>query len=243
MNTEQFVLVRKEDKSAATIAATSALSTELSHLAEAKTPVLVLVSGGSALQLLNDIQESGLTPQVTLGVLDERYSMDPQINNFLQLKQTTLYSKALAQGCHFIDTSVQAAESQEDLRARFESALQQWKDANPSGHIVITQGMGPDGHTSGVLPFPEDPEKFAQLFLNPSVWVATYDATGKNQYPLRVTTTLSFLQRVDISIMFICGEDKRAALSFVLANEGILAQTPARIARDMQQVTIFTDIQ
>ena len=44
--------------------------------------ILLLLSGGSALELLNDIKEEVFKKNVTVTVLDERYTFDPQINNF-----------------------------------------------------------------------------------------------------------------------------------------------------------------
>jgi 6-phosphogluconolactonase/glucosamine-6-phosphate isomerase/deaminase len=242
MPKESPTFFKSKDKATATHEAAAALSAELTRLAQEKTPVLLLVSGGSALAILDSIDPAGLGPLVTLGVLDERYSTDPQVNNFQQLMQTSLYTNAKGSGSNFIDTRVQEAETQASLSARFEDALRAWKKAHPTGQLIITQGIGPDGHTSGVLPFPENPARFSELFIDPSIWVAAYDASGKNPYPLRVTTTLSFLQQVNNSFVFACGEDKKAALAALLADDGSLAQTPARIIHQMPQVAVFTDI-
>jgi len=43
-------------------------------------------------------------------------------------------------------------------------------------------------------------------------------------------------------VVFMVGEEKRNALERVLAEEGMLAETPARIVREMRDATIFTDI-
>lgn len=239
---ESLTFFKSKDKATATHEAAAALSAELTRLAQEKIPVLLLVSGGSALAMLDSIDPAGLGPLVTLGVLDERYSSDPQVNNFQQLMQTSLYANAKASGSNFIDTRVQEGETQTSLSARFEDALLSWKKAHPTGQLIITQGIGPDGHTSGVLPFPENQEKFERLFLDRERWVTAYDAASKNPYPLRVTTTLTFLQQVDKAIVFVCGEDKRTALAAVLATDGSLSQIPARIIHQMSQVVIFTDI-
>lgn len=242
MTTEHLSLSPHPDQETAARAAATALSAELSSLAQARTPVLLLVSGGSALRILDEIDPSGLGELLTLGVLDECYSSDPAVNNFHQLMQTRLYQAAQASGASLIDSRVQNNETQADLRARLEQALRQWTATHPTGVIVITQGIGPDGHTAGVLPFPEDPGKFATLFMDDAVWVAAYDASDKNPHPLRVTTTLAFLQQVHSSILFACSVDKKAALDATLAEVGALAQTPARIIHQMRRVQVFTDI-
>ncbi len=230
------------EKEEVTRQAAQKLSSILQIYAREKIPVLFLVSGGSAFALLDGVDPSVFGPYLTIGVLDERYSEDPMVNNFSQLMKTHFYGTARSAGCPFIDTRLLQSETQEALRMRFEKALKQWRQDHAEGKIVITQGMGPDGHTSGVLPFSEDERGFIDTFNNPDHWTAAYDAAGKNPYPLRVTTTLSFLRQVDASILFVCGADKKEALKKVLAHEGSLAQTPARIINDMPQVFVFTDI-
>ncbi len=199
---------------------------------EISGPVLFLSSGGSSLELLNGLQ---IGENVTVSVLDERYSTDPAVNNFVQLFERIRPNA-------FIDTRVGQNEILEQLAERFEKELRMWKEKNPEGKIVITQGMGFDGHVAGIMPYPENRELFRQMFENRERWVVGYDAAGKNQYPLRITVTFPFLRQVDYSIGYIMGEAKRDALSRVTASEGSLPETPGRILREMKSVKIFTDI-
>ncbi len=118
-----------------------------------------------------------------------------------------------------------------------EKNLRDWR-----GRIVITLGIGPDGHTAGIMPFPEDPQKFQKLFDDPDHWVVSYDAAEKNAYPNRTTVTLPFLRRVDHAVVFVCGKEKQRALEKTLAQKGSLPQTPARIIREMGKIDLFTDI-
>ena len=193
--------------------------------AEIREPILFLSSGGSALELLEGLH---LEEKVTVSVLDERYSQDPTVNNFAQLfgniHPTT-----------FVDTRVKDNETLKQLAERFEKELRLWKEKNPSGKVVITQGVGSDGHTAGILPYPENPELFKKLFDTPSHWVTGYDS--------RVTVTLSFLRRiVDYALVYLVGEHKREALREILASEGTLWLTPGRIIQEMKNVKLFTDI-
>ena len=103
-------------------------------------------------------------------------------------------------------------------------------------------GMGPDGHTAGIMPFPEDENRFDVLFQNSEKWVVGYDAEEKNQYPLRVTTTIPFLRMVDYALLYCVGENKKEALKRVLADGGVYAETPARVIREMATTHIVTDI-
>ncbi len=222
--------------------ASQKLVSELKRLVENKTPTLFLASGGSALQLLNDIPADVLGPHLTISVLDDRYSSDPAINNFSQLMQTRLYADAATAGAKFIDTRPQPDETQEEVVQRLEKGIRDWRKNYPQGFILITQGIGPDGHTSGIMPFPENPTYFKNTFENSGKCFVGYDAKGKNPYPLRITATISFLREVDVSILFACGEDKKVAFERLRAEEGTLAETPARIIKEMKQVYVFTDV-
>ena len=69
-----------------------------------------------------------------------------------------------------------------------------------------------------------------------------YDAEDKTPIPLRVTATLPFLREVDGAIVYAVGDQKAEALQKVVAHEGTLFSTPARVLKQMKSVTLFTDI-
>ncbi len=220
-------------------------------------PVLFLVSGGSPLEILKQLTPDVFDARITVGVSDERFSTDPTINNFAQVIEMPWYKAVLDKGVHVIDSRPLAGETVEDAGRRFDAILKTWKKTNPTGKIVITQGIGLDGHTAGMMPastredasstrggpYPEDAHAFGVLFDAPEIWAVGYDAKQKNKYPLRVTTTMSFLRMVDDSILFACGEDKKKPLVNVLAKEGTLAVTPGRIIHQMKHCLLFTDQQ
>ncbi len=205
-------------------------------------PVLFLSSGGSAFQILDTIPSDLISHTMTIGVLDDRYSIDPAINNFAQLTSTGFYTNVVKKGCSFINTTVIDGESGEAHATRFENTLQNWRQEHSDGVVIATAGMGADGHTSGIMPFPEDPEKCDKLF-NTSRWVVYYDALGKSSYPLRSTTTFTFLKNeIDHAIFFISGDDKKEAFNRMISDSGTLAETPARIAHEMKNVVVVTDL-
>jgi 6-phosphogluconolactonase/glucosamine-6-phosphate isomerase/deaminase len=205
-------------------------------------PCLVLLSGGSAFSLLNVRLASHFGPQVTIGVLDERYITDASINNFAQLTNHPFFVHAQNAGCSFIDTRVQSGESHQHLAERFEHALKHWKRHNPHGVVVITQGIGPDAHTAGIMPFCEDSQQFKTLFEGKD-WVVAYDAEDKNEHPLRVTVTNTFLRTVvDHSIVFAVGGNKKSALLYLTGAQVPLAEAPVQILKEMHDVTVFTDL-
>lgn len=180
-------------------------------------PILLMVSGGSSISLLDNIK---LADNITLTVLDERYEDE---SNFAQVSHLTN---------RLIDPGAVGGESLEETATRFENNIKEWRENNPSGKIIITQGMGGDGHTAGIFPSFKETDK----------WVVGYEV-NTNQFPKRITVTPSFLiNEVDTSIVYISGESKKEALEKVLDESGSLSETPARIIREMKDATIFTDI-
>ncbi|MDO8577435.1 MAG: 6-phosphogluconolactonase [Candidatus Wildermuthbacteria bacterium] len=184
-------------------------------------PVLFLSSGGSALELLDEIDTVCLPYDLVVGVLDERVGIEPRNSNSAQFKATSFFARLQKRGVPFIDL-----EGKTSARK-----------------VIITQGVGADGHTAGIFPFGENPQRFQELFENEKVLLVRYNAGDKTEYPERVTVTMPFLRKVDHSVVYMVGEEKRDALERVLAEDGALHETPARIAREMRDVTIFTDIQ
>ena len=228
-----------DSKNEAVSLATSKLQQLIDDKVTAGESILLLLSGGSAWALLEKLSTDKFSDRITIGVLDERYSNDEKINNFSQLAQSNFYKNTKTAGANFVDTRVVEGESQSDLAVRFESALKKWRTENPDGKIIITQGIGVDGHTSGIMPFPENPAHFKALFDSENKWVVAYDATGKNDNPLRVTTTLSFLRQVDESVLFVSGEDKKSAVARVFDSNESISAVPARIIFEMKRVCGF----
>lgn len=219
--------------------------------AGAPRDILLLLSAGSCLDILPYVfADAVLSParaahlaHLTIGMLDERYSEDPAVNNFAQFTKTDFFARAKEAGADFLDTTVRRGESLEAYAARFDGMLKEWDKAHPDGVTLATVGMGPDGHVSGIMPFPEDPARFTKLFELPDRWVVGYDAEGKSPHRLRATTTMLFLHgHIDAGVAYAVGEGKRAAFAAVAAREGSLAETPARVLRAMREMTIFTDI-
>jgi 6-phosphogluconolactonase/glucosamine-6-phosphate isomerase/deaminase len=202
-------------------------------------PVLFLSSGGSSVALLEKIDTAVLGPHITIAMVDDRWSTDPKENSLLQLEASSFGKAALQSGAKLISTLPLEGETLEQTAGRFEHDLRNWKAGNPEGKVVITQGMGPDGHTIGILPFPEAPELFNFIF-NKDRWVVGYDATGKNPHPYRITVSNWFLRNmVDHSIMYLGSMDKENTLKLALTS-GLQAEIPARIIQEMKEVEIFS---
>ncbi len=224
--------------------ALGALRDSLKEKQQANTPVLLLLSGGSSLALLEGQEPTVIGNNVTISPLDERYSTNPAENNMAQIAATEFYRKALERGAQTIDARVKEGESREDLARRFNDGLLEWIRSHPDGKIIATTGIGPDGHVSGIMPYPEDPEGFNARFDDgdSTHLVVGYDAGDKNQYSERVTTTMNLLRKIDTAIAYVTGSGKKEAVRRVLSDEGNIAETPARILKEIPgKVLLFTD--
>ncbi len=215
------------------------LSLYLTKAKKEKRNILFLSSGGSALSVLDLISSDILGDYLTISVLDERYDDTNENNNFTQLIKTGFYTSAKGAGCGFIDTSVKDGQSQEELASYFEGEIKEWMDKNPDGKIVATVGVGTDGHTSGMMPFPENSKQFSELFESDR-WVVAYDATGKNQFKKRVTTSITFLNMIDDVFVLITGKEKSEAFLHI-QKEGLLAEIPARILKKLTGVVCIDE--
>jgi len=221
-----------EDKAAAARQVADDISRYLSDAKKGGRKVLFLSSGGSSLAILDFIADDILGDYLTIGVLDERYDREEKNNNFVQLSRTDFYGKALKSGCAFIDTGVRPGQTQKALADYFEGKLREWRKNNPDGVIIATIGIGPDGHTSGIMPFPEDEKRFDALF-NGERWVVAYDATGKTPYPERVTTTNTFLKLINRAFVFATGREKAEAFRRMQEDRPV-SEVPAAILKELR---------
>lgn len=209
---------------------------------EGTAPLLLLLSGGSALTILEHVEIPADSSHITLGVLDERFIKNPRENNCALLKETGFYKKMIASGAQSINTTSPSG-SVEILAESMEKAWRAWMQKNPHGKVIATFGMGPDGHTSGIMPYAEDPGMFEILFEDERRFVVGYDARGKNPIPFRATATIPFIRsHVSTAIGYITGSEKQAGFDRLLAPTGTYAETPVRVFKDVPQVHLFTTL-
>jgi len=237
----KLLVLRYQKKKDALLSLAKDLSSALGMGKEKNVPILLLLSGGSAFGVLEFISKDVLGSNLTISVLDERYDPKNRNNNFAQLKKLAFYEIAKDAGCSFIDTEVKKGQSQKELAKHFESALSEWKVDNPKGIILATAGIGPDGHTSGIMPhkFPEEENEFYKLFDPANKWIASYDARDKNKFSERITTTNTFLRIIDRLFVFVSGKEKKKAfLNF--KKDGICVEVPARVLKEVNGTIYIT---
>lgn len=215
---------------------------KLSQLVSSKkgTPILLLLSGGSSLELLKYVDPLFFGSTVTISVIDER--IDPEEGNFNKLSKTPFFQNSLLNGASYIDPIYTKNVTPEGVADHFNQAILSWGNRNPSGIIIATLGMGDDGHIAGIMPFPENKTRFNEFFDNNRVYVRGYDAGKKNKFPLRATATLALLRRIGHAVVYISGDSKKIALEHVLKKDVSLSEMPACVLHDLSSVDLYTDI-
>lgn len=200
-------------------------------------PTLLLLSGGSALEVPNRLPASVFSSNLTIAMLDERWSTDLTVNNFAQLMATGFYERRKVAGATFFDSRPKTGESASDLAARFDSFLHAWRGENADGVIIATLGMGVDGHTAGIFP------GFVERLGVDEEWVKAYEVPlTLNPYTDRVTVTPQFLTaNVDRAVALVAGAAKKSVLAEVMDEAASPETYPAMLWHRMPNVTVVTD--
>lgn len=220
-------------------AAGTALGETLRNYQEDGLSVLLLVSGGSALALLQYVPEKSLGNQLTFGVLDERWTQVEAEQNFTQLTQTDFFSRAVAAGSVPLESLNTNEPSCVSAALKFASVLQKWRQENPTGVVIVTMGVGIDGHTAGIFPGDVTNE------MNGSSLVVGYRLPPKvNPYTERITVTNTFLKNwVAATFVYVVGKEKKLIVQKLstLLETTTNTSFPAGVFAGMKNVRIFTD--
>ncbi len=207
--------------------------------------LLLFYSGGSALELLPCLQGALINREVSqldawFSPIDERF--DRSVSNFqafISLECSRFYEHL---GVRFLDV-LSHGHSLEDCGYWFsEWARVEMDQVHVNdGKVISILGMGPDGHTAGIFPYPENEIFFNGEFINTGRFATGYDAGNKNQYRERITLTVPALKVVDRSFGYVTGNNKSEALKRAVEN-GNVASTPAALWNELNDIIIYTDI-
>lgn len=199
-------------------------------------PVLLLVSAGSALALLDNVSPSVFGNRLTVGVLDERYDESDTINNFSQLQETRFFKAVVAAGGSYIDTKMVPGDAITTFVRRFDEAISAWQNSHTDGVILATFGLGPDGHTAGIMP------GYVALIESVKTAVVGYEVPlSINPYPKRATITPYFLTKhISAAVAFVDNQAKCAVLEQVLSGSGEVETIPALLWHKVKNLTVVT---
>lgn len=213
--------------------------------ANAGKQILLMVAGGSARAVLDYIDPEYITKNITVCVTDERYTDDMSENNFDVLQTLPFYEALIASEGYCINTSLLSGRDSstvEIVAERFQKDLEEWLAEFPKGIIIGLYGMGNDGHTAGIIPGIYKGDDFEAKFNGHNSVTTVIDTEGKSSFPERITTTFSFMRKVNFPVFYITGENKTDMLKKSLSDTIILEEVPARIMKELKGAVIFTDI-
>lgn len=234
---ELVVNVERTAEDAAQVAGAD-LSRYLNAAKRKNKNVLLLASGGTALGIFGHLDKKNLGKYLTISVLDERYDPTGRTTNSHALSLMQFAKVATERGVVFIELKQSLGQSPEEIAKKFEKQLRAWQKKYPDGEIIATAGVGADGHTAGIMPYPEDHVFFGKNFEGEQ-WITSYDAGGKNPFKIRITATATFLRSLKYVYVFAAGEGKVDAIA-KLSEQGALADVPARVLREIPG-KLYTD--
>lgn len=205
------------------------------------SPVLLLLSGGSALEVVDRLAVLDRMDRITVSMMDERFDPTGECGNFSRLSRTVWFGRAMAAGMQAIPTETLEGDTPESLAERFEQAIVSWLSAHPQGKIVALFGMGDDGHTAGIFP-DDDSARFEDRFEESSL-VLAYHVENAACSKDRITVTFTLMRKIDHGFAYVCGEGKRPALERLRGDiHELTNRLPAALWKELRDMTVMTDV-
>lgn len=219
-----------------------AAGTSISSILKARQdqPVLLLLSGGSALKVLEHIDPASLYKNTTVLMADDRFTDDSEHNNFLQLKETNFFQAATDRGVTFVDTVPEReSDTPESFATGIHKTLSYYVDIHPDAYVIGLFGVGNDGHTASI--FPDNSEAaFRSKYFNDELYMASKNPAG----PItdRITITPYFIKHhLDEILIYAAGASKKLILEQLSNPDTKAHQLPAKLLTEKGKVTLFTD--
>jgi len=203
--------------------------------------ILLYISGGSSLNILQFIQNDVLIQNVTICMGDERFSRDDTINNFLQLKKTDFYSRAVTRFVHFIDTCPIVEESHSSFCNRIHTTLSDYYKTHTNTYTLGLFGVGEDGHTASI--FPNTKKEFSKIYESKNYFVTTVQKTVPCPKRISITPTI-ISNSLDAVVLYAVGQAKCAGILRHISDTSIeLHDMPAQALALHTNAKLFTDCQ
>jgi len=199
-------------------------------------PVLVLFSGGSSLAMLSHVTLTTYPHTLALGVLDERYTSDPDAQNTRALQETDFFRTARTQGAYCIVPDLSGGRSLAESASAYEEALHTWRSAHEDAVVIVTMGIGHDGHTAGLFPgiAPEE---------DGGAWVVAYEVPPSvSEYTARMSVSYTFLtEEVDAAVAYAVGSEKAPVVRALREDPCTISAMPACVLHKMRTAHLVTD--
>lgn len=207
--------------------AAGVLAKQLKKDLAGKKRVLWLVSGGSNIPItVEAMKRIPKTTQPYLAVMpiDERYGPCGHPDSNLQQLHDAGFTPGKAT---VVPVLMPEDPSLADTVTRYEQAI---KTAFDNADVIIAQlGIGPDGHTAGILP--DSPATKSRKL------VAGYRG---NDFE-RITLTPAALKKVTAAYVFTFGADRQATLKHLRDETLPLAKQPAQILKQIPEAYVYND--
>lgn len=205
----------------------NALAGELVNALAENKKVLWLVSGGSNILATKEIMDRiapELTAQLTIAPIDERYGpVGHADSNWQQLLSGGFDPKA-ARTLPVLEPDLDLEATRLHFTQIITPALQN------SDFVIALLGIGPDGHTAGILPN-------SPACRETDAYVSAYESSPYT----RITLTFPALQRIHKAYVFAFGEAKLPTLQQLQSEDVDLATQPAQILKALPDVYIYND--
>lgn len=216
-------------KTSSPASGTKALLDRMRLVLRSGNKALWLLSGGSAIAseaaILKSLQNAEEARNLTIMLMDERYgAVGHENSNWEQLKQA---------GCDF--TSFDAIPVLDGQLKSMDQTAREYteklKSALNKVDIVIGLfGIGPDGHTAGILPDSPATNEIE----------ATVICYSTPQFD-RITLTRAAFKRVNVGYVFAYGDAKAPALEALRSGQKTFRELPSLLLEEIPEVYVYND--
>ena len=194
------------------------------------SPVLWLVSGGSAVTTQVAVMErlSRTLPDklanLTILPVDERYGAPGHSDSNSEQMRLAGFAPETATWVDVLRGGGTISETLEQYKTLVEDSFAKAK------LVIATLGLGADGHTAGILP--DSP-----AVLDTTTTVIGYDWSDY----MRMTLGLAQLTQIDRAFVLAYGDAKCPALQRLHDNQEVISSLPAKVLYDIPTVTVYND--